>query len=536
MGAGKACIVTDATPPVSPIRTTTHPAPGTAWRASHTPPTILINICCGESPLLFTCFRSLFIRLLSHRSRVALLMAAMLATACQEPDHLDAIREAGVLRVVTRNGPTTYYQDRHGPAGFEYELALRFASELGVELEIRTEHSLEALFQALERGEADIAAAGLTITPERRTRLNFSTPYMDILQYVLYRRGETRPREPADLIGKRLHLMAHSSHAETLRQLQKEHPQLLWVESTDVETVDLLDMLEDGVIDHTVIDSNEFLANRSFYLGLGSAFPLGPPSQLAWAMSRSDSSQRLHQEVDRFFTEQIGQGRINQLIERFYSHSEDNNQVDSQTFTRALSMKLAQYESLIKSVAQEYELDWRLLAAISYQESHWDPLARSPTGVRGMMMLTLPTAQAMGVTNRLDAEQSLRGGARYFRQIHRRIAPTIEEPDRTWFALAAYNVGLGHLNDARAITAEQGSDPDRWADVKKRLPLLARRKYYQHTRYGYARGSEPVNYVQNIRHYYNLMTWPDLARERTPPPQSMDQYLPDMVKTGLNAL
>src|SRR5690606_29582782 len=122
---------------------------------------------------------------------------------CEEPDHLAAIREAGVLRVVSRNGPTTYYQDRHGPAGFEYELARRFAEQLGVDLEIGTEHSLEALFQVLERGEADIAAPGLTVTPERRHRLDFSVPYMDVTQHILYRSGTRRPRSPEDLLGKR---------------------------------------------------------------------------------------------------------------------------------------------------------------------------------------------------------------------------------------------------------------------------------------------------------------------------------------------
>lgn len=470
-------------------------------------------------------------------ARKALLLALLLLTAaCQEPDQLDAIRETGTLRVVTRNGPTTYYQDRSGPTGFEYELARRFAQELGVELEIRTEHSLEAVFQAVERGDADLAAAGLMATAQRRSRLAFSLPYMDVEQFVLYRRGTPRPRGPTDLIGKRIHLLAHSAHVEALHALQRQHPDLLWVESTDVETVDLLDMLDEGSIDHTLVHSNEFLANRGFYLDLNTAFALEPAGELAWALPQGERSARLREAVNHFMARQVRLGLVDQLIERFYSHSEDNSQVDSLTFTRALASKFPPYEELIQTVAQEHDLDWRLLAAISYQESHWNPQARSPTGVRGMMMLTLPTAQAMGVSNRLDVEQSLRGGARYFRQVHRRIADTIDEPDRTWFALAAYNVGLGHLNDARQITAEQGGNPDRWADVKERLPLLSRRKYYENTRFGYARGSEPVHYVQNIRHYYNLMTWTDLARDRTPPPQSMDQYLPEAVKAALDAL
>lgn len=232
------------------------------------------------------------------------LATAVLLAGCEEPDHLAAIREAGVLRVVTRNGPTTYYQDRNGPTGFEYELAQRFAEQLGVALEIRTEHSLEALFQSLEHGEADIAAAGLTMTPERLQRLDFATPYMDVTQHVLYRRGEGRPRTADDLVGKRVQIMANSSHSEYLRELQADNPQLLWVESTDVETVDLLDMLERGVIDHTVIDSNEFLANRGFYLGIGTGFRIGAASKLAWALDRKRDNNRLRAELEAFFAKQ----------------------------------------------------------------------------------------------------------------------------------------------------------------------------------------------------------------------------------------
>ena len=152
-------------------------------------------------------------------------------------------------------------------------------------------------------------------------------------------------------------------------------------------------------------------------------------------------------------------------------------------------------------------MDWRLLAAIGYQESHWNPRARSPTGVRGIMMLTLNTAKHIGVKNRLDAEQSIMGGAKYFKIVLKRIPARIPEPDRTWFALASYNIGWGHVEDARILTERQGADPDRWVDVKERLPLLRQRKYYKQTRYGYARGNEPVQYVDNIRRYYETLQW-----------------------------
>jgi membrane-bound lytic murein transglycosylase F len=202
----------------------------------------------------------------------------------------------------------------------------------------------------------------------------------------------------------------------------------------------------------------------------------------------------------------------------------------SHTFTSNMRKTLPNYQQLIQQVAAEYQLDWHLLAAIAYQESHWNPLATSPTGVRGMMMLTLPTARELGVQDRLDPLQSLRGGARYLKNIKRRLPQRIAEPDLTWFALAAYNIGMGHLEDARVITQRQGRDPDVWVDVMAYLPYLQKSKYYEKARYGYARGSEPVTYVQNIRHYYSILQWQDIAQNKPLPPVKPDDYLPASIR------
>src|SRR5690606_19467865 len=194
------------------------------------------------------------------------------------------------------------------------------------------------------------------------------------------------------------------------------------------------------------------------------------------------------------------------------------------------------YRDMIEQVAEDFDLDWRLLAAVSYAESEWQPTATSPTGVRGMMMLTNNTAKEVGVTNRTDPLQSLRGGARYLKSILQMLPTSIQQEDRMWFALAAYNVGYGHLDDARIIAERLGKDPNKWVDVKETLPLLQKSQWHEKTRYGYARGREPVRYVQNIRYYYNLLTWTEVAKQRTPPPKATDQYLPDTFDATLNAL
>ena len=245
----------------------------------------------------------------------------------------------------------------------------------------------------------------------------------------------------------------------------------------------------------------------------------------------------LRRRADEFLRRIEEDGTLAKLSEEHFGHTWDTNPVDSQTFNRRMRKRLPKYESIIRQVAEEYQLDWHLLAAIAYQESHWNPHAKSPTGVRGMMMLTQTTARELDIEDRLDPAQSLRGGARYFKKLRRRMPERIQEPDRTWFALAAYNIGRGHLEDARVITDREGGDPDRWTEVAERLPLLQKSKYYRNSKYGYARGSEPVTYVKNIRQYYNILSWRDIARNQPLPPVSTREFLPDILKNSrLSAL
>lgn len=173
--------------------------------------------------------------------------------------------------------------------------------------------------------------------------------------------------------------------------------------------------------------------------------------------------------------------------------------VDTKTFLSAIDSVLPTYQPLFQKYATAF--DWRLLAAIAYQESHWNPLATSPTGVRGLMMLTRATADGLGVNDRLDPEESIQGGALYLQRLMAKIPATVPEDERIWFALAAYNIGWGHMLDARKLTKMQSGNPDSWVDVKQRLPMLSQKRYYPQLTYGYARGREAYNYVENIRRY-----------------------------------
>jgi membrane-bound lytic murein transglycosylase F len=461
---------------------------------------------------------------------------ALSLTACESEHDTPSIQEQGALKIITRNGPTTYFEGAFGPTGFEYELAQQFADFLGVKLDIQVTHNLEHMFNALNKGEAHLAAAGLTVTEDRQQFLDFSPPYLEVQQQVVYRAKTKRPKSVEDLVGHNILVIANSSHSEKLSQLKKQFPELRWRAAADVETTDILDRLSAGEISYSLIDSNELLTHRSLYPDIKAGFDIGEPGKLAWAMPKSSNNRELKKQLEAFFTRIREDGTLEKLQERFYSHIRQIDAVGLLTFNKAVDKRLPEYLPLIKTIAEETDMQWQLLAAISYQESHWKPKAKSPTGVRGMMMLTLPTAKEMGVTNRLDAEQSLRGGAQYFKKVLGKVPQRIGYPDRIWFALAAYNIGFGHLEDTRKITQSQKANPDSWADVKTRLPLLTKSRFYQHTKHGYARGHEALNYVQNIRQFYTVLSLSEQAETRKAPLKNVDQYVPSPLKNGFDAL
>ncbi|RRJ85512.1 membrane-bound lytic murein transglycosylase MltF [Aestuariirhabdus litorea] len=428
---------------------------------------------------------------------------------CDKPTQLEQLKQQNRILMLTRNTPTTYYNDRDAPSGFEYELASRFAEELGVELQVRVINSIDLLLQTLMRPAFEqpvtFAAAGLSITPERQRRVAFASPYKNINLHLVYNRFLTKPTSFDELTEGELRVEQGSHHEERVRSLIGDF-EPNWSSSNELESMDLLQMVNDGEIAYTIVDSNLWATNYIYFPNARIAFDLQPGEQVAWAFAKSDD-RSLVERAEQFFQRVEEDGTLEQLNERFYGHIDQLDYVGARTFMRQLDRRLPRYRELFMQAAEEEELDWKLLAAIGYQESHWRAKARSPTGVRGLMMLTLPTAKEMGVDNRLDPVQSINGGARYFARIKRRIPERIPEPDRTWMALAAYNVGHGHLEDARVITQRRGGDPDRWIDVKESLPLLAQKKWYKGTRYSYARGHEPVVYVQNIRRYYDVLQW-----------------------------
>ena len=417
---------------------------------------------------------------------------------------IEDLQEAGELIVISRESPTTLYRDGDQTAGPDYDYLASFAKFLGVDLRVDIRDNHTQVLDAVAEGEGHIGAAGMTFYPPLEERGHvFGPGYQKVDVQVICRRNHgKRPRKIEDLENVDLVVVADSPYESRLFELQLQHPDLTWESKEDSTVDELLELVWRKRIGCTIANSSEINIKRRFYPELQIAFTLREDEALAWTLS--PEWEILSDAIEQWLEVIENDGTLLLLRDRHYK-VEKFDYVDMRTFIRRMKSHLPRIEPLFKKYAEQYGIPWTLLAAQSYQESHWNRRAKSPTGVRGIMMLTLTTAREMGVTSRLDIEQSIMGGARYLSRLAARIPDSVEGDDRWWYALAAYNVGMGHLHDARKLARELDLDPDNWLDLKGVLPLLSQKKYYKKLKYGYARGAEPVTYVRNIRNYQNIM-------------------------------
>jgi len=433
---------------------------------------------------------------------------------------MDEIMTIGEVRIVTRENPATYVVNDGQKDGFEYDLAKRFADYLGVELNIYSATVSQAL-RDVENGKAHIAAAGLSVTEARKLSVDFGPEYQEVTQQLLGRRDRPQPKTISELPDFKIAVLADSSHLERLIQIRANFPDLTWDTQKADSTIDLMRSVKDEDTELTIVDSNEFAVTQRYFPKLKALIELSDVQKIAWATPQFSNS--LNHKLHEFFDQLETDGTLDQLKEEHFGYITSFDYYEVTTFKRHFQERFPKFEELFRKAQNDYGLDWKLLAAISYQESHWRKNAVSPTGVKGLMMLTKNTAKEMQVEDRIDPAQSIDGGARYLLKMRAKIPERINDPDRLWFALAGYNVGFWHLEDARVLTQRAGKNPDLWTDVREHLPLLSDKKYYSTVRHGKARGHEPVKYVENIRDYYDLIKWFTRNEEIQAPPQPIKE-------------
>jgi membrane-bound lytic murein transglycosylase F len=436
---------------------------------------------------------------------LASLGCALLSSCDNAPAGLALVRARGELRVATVNEPTSYYLGAHGPQGFEYRLAHAFADSLGVQLVIVPARDRASLRAMLADGRVDIAAAQLTADDYWKRAGLATSSYREIQQLVVQRRGLAPVHNIAGLNGTRIVAREGSPQLELLRGLRGSGATYLAWTELPREKADPLDWVNTGDADYAIIDKSEFSFARHLYPDVSVAFALPDPRSVQWLVRRS--ALDLRDEVNRFFASAHHSGLLQHLMRDADAEAGDFEYLEARRFQDDIVKRLPDLRDAFADAANSQSIDWRVLAAVGYQESHWDDHAVSGDGAAGIMMLTVATAKAMGVADRTDSAQNIAGGAAYLAQMLQTIPARIAEPDRTWLALAAYIVGFGHLEDARILAQSQGKNPDSWADVSQVLPWLAQERWYDVARRGYARGWEPVRFVEQVRGYLAVLEW-----------------------------
>jgi len=432
-----------------------------------------------------------------------LVLAVLYFNHSHEETRLQRIMESNELRIATRVGPLTYQPTKLGISGLEYELAVRFADYLGVKPSFHPVHHGNIL-SLLNLNKVDIAAANLAISNQRMEQFLFGPEYLTKSGVLVGNRKRQLPVSIDGLSDYKILVTEGSRYVHDLEDLSSDFASLNWqvLNKADVEELMIQVSQDDSML--ALIDSNEYTRLRFLYPELELAFELVKPKPVAWAFRKSDDLS-LYLKVVEFFQHITLSGELQRLENYYAGYTEELDYLDSVRFIERLRLRLPEFRPMFVRAAEMTGLDWRLLAAISYQESHWDRHAKSFTGVRGLMMLTNQTASLFDIEDRTDPEQSIMGGAQYLQSLLQNLPLQIPTPDRLWLALAAYNIGPGHLEDARIITEKLGGDPDIWLDVKPHLKLLADKKWYPQTRYGKARGHEPVLFVHNVQRYYEVL-------------------------------
>lgn len=435
---------------------------------------------------------------------IAVILCALVGTCSPVVSTLYKVQTRQQITMATVNSRTTYYLGPSGPKGFEYDLGKLFAQTLGVELHVLVCANLKQALDAVESGQAQFAS-GLSVTPDRQRQFAFTPAYLDVKYDVVFHTRQFHPRKVDELNGR----LAVPAFSSTVEWLHDNFPGLEFKADPHANIEALLSQVANGKLDFTIAGKRVVKINQRFLPKLRVAFTLKHTTQQAWAFKQTNT-QGLYKKAVAFIHSLKNSDQLAAIRKRNFGHIHRLGFVGGKTFALHVESRLPKWRKDFIKVGKKTGLDWRLLAATSYQESHWRADAVSPTKVRGMMMLTRSTAKKMGVKNRRDPLQSLSGGARYLIYLRKRLAKKtgkINPLDLNWMTLAAYNVGIGHVFDARRLASKLGYNPNSWLAVRAALIKLTHKRYFKHARHGYVRGHGAVDYVGNIRAYYDILLW-----------------------------
>lgn len=419
-------------------------------------------------------------------------------------DQWQRIINKGYLNYGTRISLLAYFDDGASEIGVEYQLLQQFCEQNDLQLQVLVYPNNSEMFSALELGRIDVAGGHLTITEKRQQRFNFSRPFAHSSIKVVTWSKWKNIKSLADLKHAKGAIVADSSYQEFIQQqdIQFEHLS----DDNQKNLFELIGMVSKKQLDFTLADSEIIEIYDKFFPNLLFPLQLTEPTGIAFALNRTDS-HRLKQRLDLMLEKTQVDGRLQQFREQIIQQIPKLKTTQTIAFLTYLYTRWSNLRTLFKQTAAQHDFNFLLLAAISYQESHWNSKAVSPTGVRGLMMLTQRTAKEVGISDRNDPQQSLIGGIRYFKKLYAKFPERISPQDRIAFALASYNMGYRHLEDARILTQRNHKDPDLWTAVEPFLRQLNQPKIGKTLKWGVADGETAANYVNNIFTYWQMLRW-----------------------------
>ncbi len=433
----------------------------------------------------------------------------IVSRASGRPDHprsLEEIVKSGYIRVLTRNNDTSFFIYRGHRMGFDYELGKKLAQHLGIRVDMIITQNWAEMVPALLKGEGDVIAAEVTVTDERRNQVLFAEPWARTREVVVWKDGSPPIGAPEDLSGKEVHVRRSSTYFGTLTALNGKLAAAgkakveIRIVPEDQETDTILEGVSRGSIVYTVAD--DLLANihTAYWDNLVVGPPISAERDVAWAVRPGDT--RLRNVVDQVFRELRRKPDFNVLRKKYFEADRSLRKERNDRFYASETGTLSPYDPLVRKYAEQHGFDWRLVAAQIYQESHFDPKRKSWVGALGLFQIMPATARGLGIKDPTDPEQSIRGGLKYMEQLSAHYKDVHDPIERYRFALAAYNTGFGHVDDARNLAQRDRKDVTHWRDVAPYLLKLSDRRVARRTRYGFCRGIEPVDYVRHIDERY----------------------------------
>jgi membrane-bound lytic murein transglycosylase F len=430
---------------------------------------------------------------------------------------LATVKERGKLIALTNYNSISYFIYRGTPMGYQYELLKLLADELDVELEIIISNDLNETFKKLENNECDIVAINLTITKDRQEYLTFTKPISQTQQVLVQKKplnwrkmsnssiSKRLIRNQLDLAGKTIHVMKNSSFADRLKNLENEiGDSINIVEIADYDTEQLIKLVSSGEIEYTISDKEMAELNQAYYPNIDIKTVISFPQQQAWAVNKNNKN--LLAEINKWI-DSVKKTHLFAVIYNKYYHEMNASKRSSSSYISLNGDNISKYDKYIKKYSHIIDWDWRLLASLIYQESRFNPNIKSWAGAFGLMQLMPATAKQFGVSKNSPPSKNIYAGVKFIKWLNKQLIDIEDKEERQKFILAAYNVGLGHVSDARRLAKANGKNPNIWTDnVDFFLLNKSNPQYYNNklVKYGYCRGEETYNYVKEVWARYKM--------------------------------